>query len=262
MNKVTDITELLKEPKKVDPDDFYTKYYSNLKEGKHNLKIKTSKLLDTEIKIKGKNWKVERIEYTVCKNILPDGSLCGYPITTTDTHKGESYCEACGLVNDSIKYVVPSNYTVGEYTEDIKKELSESGEHITKLLKSSMFNRIIENTPKITKEGKVEYGNKKEWRELQKKYTLDNLSSALHMKQFQKEEVQDIIDTYPMNKIHSRIGFKTIIAGVCMYVLRLFNPKRGDLKYSNKIFSSYGLTKRNYDVIKKNLDRLLSDRDM
>lgn len=80
------------------------------------------------------------------------------------------------------------------------------------------------------------------------------------MKDFQKEEVQDIIDTYPLNKIHSRVNYKAVIAGICMYVLRLFNAKRGDLKYSNKIFSSHGLTKNNYVIMNKNLDKLLSDR--
>lgn len=265
VNKVTDVSELLNEPKKHDPDDFYDNYYNKefiLEGTRHNPKIAKSELLDTEIKIKRKKWKVEKNEYTVCNNILDNGEICGNPVTASDSHRGESVCEKCGIVSSTKTFVVPEQFSVGEYTEHYKTELSESGEHVTALLKSSKYNNIVKYPPKVSKKGTVYYESTKENRKAEYIVTLDILSSQLQMKEFQKEEVQDIIDTYPLNKIHSRVNYKTIIAGICMYVLRLLNPKRGDLKYSNKIFSSYGLSKDNYDIIKKNLDRLLSDRFM
>lgn len=270
--KTEEIIEELTKPKKIeDPNDFYNKYQSNIKLSnvRHNLKIKETELLDRTVRceyVRGnrivtKEWGIEKIEYTVCNNILPDGSVCGHPITASDSHRGESFCEKCGILTSTKKFVIPDNYDIGEFTEHYKNELSESGEHITQLIKSSKYNMIIENPPKITKKGKIYYGkSKKVWRESQKYFTLEILSSQLHMTDWQTEEVKDIMETYPLNKIHRRVNSNTIIAGICMYVLRLVNPKRGDLKYSNKIFSSYGLTKKNYSIMQKNLDRLLNDR--
>lgn len=75
----------------------------------------------------------------------------------------------------------------------------------------------------------------------------------------QKDRAREIISKIDFRKLYrGGKGRKTdplmIITAICMYVMRQDNPRRGDIKYSNKFIRKVGVNKEIYQHISQKLD--------
>ena len=75
----------------------------------------------------------------------------------------------------------------------------------------------------------------------------------------QKDRAREIISKIDFRKLYrGGKGRQTdplmIITAICMYVMRQDNPRRGDIKYSNKFIRKVGVNKEIYQHISQKLD--------
>jgi hypothetical protein len=75
----------------------------------------------------------------------------------------------------------------------------------------------------------------------------------------QKDRAREIISKIDFRKLYrGGQGRKTdplmIITAICMYVMRQDNPRRGDIRYSNKFIRKVGINKEIYQHISQKLD--------
>jgi uncharacterized Zn finger protein (UPF0148 family) len=234
-------------PKIEEPGNFYEKYFNgfNIITAKHDRKRKSTKILDTKVLYKGLEWPVEKIEYGVCEE-------CKHPVFALDTYRGETVCERCGYVKNSIhltddrELLIQHGIIVDEGTESTAhnkpNNLSKSGKYIQKLNKHDRL-CWVDNKKKV-------------WRKSQYAIFVDIVSSNYMMTSYQKQRAKEVIDKFSLSQIHSRINHNAIITGICIYFMK--KDGRHVLIKNNSFCKEVGLNNNSYKVIKKNMDSLLS----
>ena len=106
--------------------------------------------------------------------------------------------------------------------------------------------------------GNIKYkGNEKQkWRKTHYYLTVHRVNTSYIMTKGQKTRAKEIIDKFPLYKIHSRINNKAIILGICIYIMRKDGRGR-QIHFTKGLPIEFGLKKQHYNVIERNLDRLL-----
>jgi uncharacterized Zn finger protein (UPF0148 family) len=251
-------------PKIEESENFYEKYFNdfNIITAKHDRKRKSTKILDTKVLYKGLEWPVEKIEYGVCEE-------CKHPVFALDTYRGETVCERCGYVKNSIhltddrELLIQHGIIVDEGTESTAhnkpSNLSKSGKYIQKLIKSGYYyESITQQRPYLNKHDRLCWvdNKKKVWRKSQYAIFVDIVSSNYMMTSYQKQRAKEVIDKFSLSQIHSRINHNAIITGICIYFMK--KDGRHVLIKNNSFCKEVGLNNNSYKVIKKNMDSLLS----
>ncbi len=221
----------------------------------HERPFKEVKILDDRIdNYNKKSWGVEQYEYKTCNE-------CGCPIVGLDPLRGERVCE-CGMTNKRVMMIAdldldkqmtkePFHYTGNQgFTYDEKKVLKSvrKAKHKTKTR--------VEETKKGNRGVYLKNNTKTaDWRKKQQILILDTISSQLLMTKHQKDKVKRILDNHSLKMVHSRVSQKTIIAGICRYVL-MKDGRGKELRFNRHVFEFVGLNESNYNIIRHNIDRL------
>jgi len=257
-------------------DIFYEVYFTDFKTpyARHNRRMKDSKIVYTRKEVEeSKEFKelgivkpIEKIEYGQCYDEFIFKRPCNHAVSSSDN--GITVCEGCGTVLGYVNLDIgnqiqgdKSNYPDVNYCKTHEKkedELSDFGKHITDIMEDkSYYKRLTEKEPSIDDKGNIKYkdNSMKNWRKSQKYFHVGTVSTKYMMTPNQRREAKEIIKKYPLIKLHSRINEKAIILGICIYVMK----KQGRHILINKspYCEELGLSKHNYEVIKRNLDRLL-----
>ncbi len=219
-----------------------------------DVQVSTSNVKDDN----GKSWKVERYEYKTCNE-------CGHPLITIDSSRGERVCE-CGLTNKRQVMINDWDLQKQHSSEDLRDSKTSQTHEEEKFLEHFRRNN---RRKKIKTKAQLELEKEnestfikvqprtpqQEWRKAQYILTLGTISSQLLMTKNQKDRVKDVINKHSLNVIHSRVDQRTTIAGICRYILK--KDGRGkELRFNRSAFKFAGLNETNYNVIKRNLDRL------
>lgn len=226
----------------------------------HSERIKSSKLLEDVYKC-GKDWhkephleslhgrddwQVEKIEYGEC-------GICGHPLLAEDYHRGDVVCEGCGTVMNSVIYEKTSLNHTNDALPDTDKIRQDEWlviwlERRRKAkLESTKEKPVQAVKPKRRTDMKV-------YRRNQYLLALNSISSQLHMTQRQTDAVKNIIldDRYKLNEFHRKAGYKTVICGICRFVL--CRSGRGkELRFNLAVFKRNNLNKENYTIIAMNI---------
>lgn len=221
---------------------FFKEYYKdfNLLNASHNLFMSVEPTENARIYGK-KLIPIMNCEIKGC----PD---CGHPVKATDYHKGDVVCEKCGLV---VKTYIPEKRE-GKCEELPKNDgkLRKDERAVIKLEqdRKSRISKLPPRKPMIHKT------DVKTWRKDQYENFLMLIASRLEMNNSQVENVKFVLSHFPLKLIHSRVGFRTIIVGLCRYIL--CRDGRGkQLQFSIDVLKENGLKKSNYEVIVKNIKR-------
>ncbi|MBZ2166338.1 TFIIB-type zinc ribbon-containing protein [Methanobacterium spitsbergense] len=256
-------TNLESEPEKKEfnYDEFFKDKEFHLPQSKHERPSKEITLLSSRITDdKGKSWGIERYEYKTC--IEPN---CGYPLVAIDALRGERVCEGCGLTNKHQVMIADmdlkqqhseeplrTSEDAGDITHDEEKVLT----HIKKRAKKKEYTTKVREAELENRNCKLQVKTPmQDWRKKQYILTLGTISSQLLMTRDQKKRVKHIINKHSLVQIHSRVDQKTTIAGICRYIL-MKDGRGKELRFNQSVFKFVGLNESNYNVIKRNLDRL------
>lgn len=197
----------------------------------------------------GKSSKIGRIRKPIFKVKITGCPSCKHPVRVYDEWRGETVCEHCGVV------VSTYNYEDGDYNPD---ELPWNDGRLRKdeLKVIGLERKRKERITKQPTQGKVKHqSNTQNWRKKQYFFALEIISSQLQMTENQKEIVKEVIDTYPLNLFHGWLGHRTIITGLCRYVLCLQGRGR-ELRFSRSVFKENNLNSENYEKISKQIKQL------
>ena len=256
----------LSEPEKIDfrnipfnYDIYFKDKQLRLPQCKHERPFKETQLSTAKVKDNnGKSWKVERYEYKTCNE-------CGHPLVAMDPCRGERVCE-CGLTNKRVMMINDFDLQKQQCREPLRDSKTSQTLEEEKFLEHFRRNnrrKKIKTKAQIEleKENKSTYIKvqprtpQQEWRKAQYILTLGTISSQLLMTKDQKDRVKHVINNHPLNVIHSRVDQRTTIAGICRYVL-MKDGRGTELRYNRSAFKFAGLNETNYNVIKRNLERL------
>lgn len=166
--------------------------------------------------------------------------LCNCIITLHDTQKNELICCDCGYVYDDISYEKDEYtqhssskpYVGGGYTCNEKKYMQHKQRKMHKPFLSHDERKIIY------------YDN-----------IIDTIKYDMNLKKQDILMIQSIIhDIQTIRILHTRIPVETIIVGISRYVLKQKKCLPYLLRFNNKIYKEYGLTKKKYDIIEENIE--------
>lgn len=83
------------------------------------------------------------------------------------------------------------------------------------------------------------------------------LKFELALTKYDIQQVMTIInDAKSLKKIHSRLPVETIIIGICRYVIKQKKCLPYLLRFKNQIYREYKLTKKDYNIIERNINKL------
>lgn len=197
----------------------------------------------------GRSYTVGRIRKPIMKVEIKACPVCKHPIKSYDYHRNEVICDKCGLV-------VPTyTYDPGDYNPD---ELPWNDGRLRKdeLRVIGLERKRKERIEKTKSKAKVKHQSSKgEWRKKQYFFALEIISTQLEMKKNQREIIKGVLDTYPINMFHGWLGHKTIIAGLCRYLLCREGRGR-ELRFTRAVFKENNLTSENYEKISKRIKEL------
>ncbi|AEG18157.1 hypothetical protein [Methanobacterium paludis] len=218
---------------------------SKITHAKHDRYRKDSIIVGT-VSSNGRKKKVERVEYGKC-------SECGHEIKASDQWRGETVCQRCGALSKG-KPKGNRDY-IGKTFESLPRDTGITDEEWAVLCKLKSKRHLkLETEENFLRPPK---GVKKtEYRKSHYLITVDIFGSQLQMNMFQKDRVKYILKNHTLKEIHSRVKAKTVIAGVCRYVLEQDGRGR-ELRFNRDPFISVGLNMSNYRVMKQNLNRLM-----
>lgn len=161
--------------------------------------------------------------------------LCGCMLHLQDTY--ELCCADCGYIEDTPTMTV--NY-------------------------ATMTTSPLFNTKGFTKEEKMlinthrHFNKSKETQKIQQLFVIDVIKHDLCLTSVDILDVKRIISkAKSLQKFHSRIPSDTIIVGICRYVLKQRGVQSYLLKFNYKVYVEYDLTKHDYDIIERNIRKVL-----
>jgi transcription initiation factor TFIIIB Brf1 subunit/transcription initiation factor TFIIB len=245
-------------------DIFFKNETFNLPLCSHERPFKEVKFTDDKIYKYGKDWKIEKYEYKTCPE-------CGGELVAMDRSRGERVCE-CGMTNKRVMMIADTELiwqgskdklhtTKDSLTFEEKKVLKEIHKRAKQKGYKTAVGHIEANKKK--KQGKDYKKEKvhvktpmKDYRKSQYIIIMDNIGSQLFMTNPQKDKVKSIINKHSLRMFHNRIGYRTIIAGICRYVLMKESMSAGELRFNRSVFKFVGLTEPTYSIIKRNLEWL------
>ena len=163
--------------------------------------------------------------------------LCGCMLHLQDSY--ELCCADCGYVENTPTYTL--NY-------------------------ATMTNNQLFNTHGCNNEEKLlinthrHLNNQGKTRKIQQYFVLDVIKHDLCLTRVDILEVKMIISkASSLQKFHSRIPSDTIIVGICRYVLKQRGVLGYLLKYNYKVYVEYDLTKHDYEIIERNIKKVLRE---
>ena len=219
----------------------------------HEKPFKEVKLTNNKIKEYGKEWKVEKYEYKTCHE-------CGGELVAMDRSRGERVCE-CGMTNKRVMMIADTELEwqgSKDTLRNSKDSLTYDERKVLKVIHKHEKKRGITTKVREKAKKKVKVQVKtpmKDYRKSQYAIIVDSISSQLFMTKPQKDRVKSIIDKHSLRMFHNRIGYRTILAGICRYVLMKDNRGK-ELRFNRSVFEFVGLNKSNYDIIERNLKGL------
>lgn len=161
--------------------------------------------------------------------------LCGSILSLKDSY--EVLCPDCGCV-ESDNNLVGIDYNSSSKQKFHQKNLTKFE---TKFLKHSHFN------------------DRKERRRLDYKMIVDTLKFDLCLTTTDVQDVFRIIDQIDsLKQLHTRLPYDTIIAGICRYVIKKRGILPGVLRFSNNAYKEYKLSKHDYKIIERNIEKLIT----
>jgi hypothetical protein len=185
-------------------------------------------------------FEIQRIEYDVC-------GFCGHELIAEDYGKGVRVCEGCGTVENTYVFEKPSLKSGedlpendGKLRPDERNVINLERKRKARIRKTKVKQKVIHKTPTKTQ------------RRDQYLMALSNISGQLHMNAHQYDCVEHVLLKYPLKMICTRVDHRTIIAGLCRYIL-VREGRGNELKFSRAVFKSNGLDKDNYGVIEKHI---------
>ena len=193
------------------------------------------------------DWLVEQIEYGEC-------SICGHELLVEDYERGELICEGCGTVQGTQVYErnqVHATLEALPNNDQIRKE-----EWQVIFLERRRKARLESTKEKQVHAKKPQHRtDMKTYRRNQYLLALNSISSQLHMTHRQTDAVKNIIldDRYKLKDFHSKAKNRTIIAGLCRFVIKTAGRSNGDLRYSLPAFRDNNLDKDKYKIIAMNI---------
>lgn len=129
---------------------------------------------------------------------------------------------------------------------------------------ATMTTNQLFNTHGFTKEEKMlinthrHFNNSSKTHKIQQLFVLDVIKHDLCLTSVDIAEVKIIINKVPtLQKYHSRIASDTIIVGICRYVLKQRKVLSYLLRFNYKTYVEYNLTKHDYNIIERNINRFL-----
>lgn len=201
------------------------------------------------------DWQVEKIKYGEC-------NVCGHPLMAEDYFRGEVVCEGCGTV---VSQVTQDNKNGADRSLEALPEMEKVRDELIGLRKDEMeliwMERKRNAKIKSTNEKKVipqklyPRTDMKTYRRNQYLLALNSISSQLHMTQHQTDSVKNIIfdDRYKLKDFHSKAKDRTVIAGLCRFVIKTAGRSDGDLRYNLPAFRDNNLDKDKYEIIAMNI---------
>lgn len=167
--------------------------------------------------------------------------LCGAIITLYDQEKSEKTCAECGYVYNEISYN-PINY-------ELSTENTYTG---------TCYTQTEHAYYKYVKKKEYNFISSKERNYLYYKHIIEIIKIELCLTSIEVQEVQNIINkAQSLKKLHSRLEAGTIILGICRYVAKEHNKLSYILRFRNKIYQEYNLTKKEYVIIENNIKKVL-----
>ncbi|MBZ2166994.1 hypothetical protein [Methanobacterium spitsbergense] len=224
-----------------EPETIYDELFKDKKfalpQNKHERPIRETELQKIKDKETGEIKKIEVNTYGECIE-------CGYPLVALDHHRAERICE-CGMTNKKI-ILLPDT--------GMKKERSKQPLRTSKNTGYTPEEAQFLNSNRKRRGPKVR-SEKQDWKKSQHIFFLGTIKSQLLMNYTQEKRVKEIINNHSLHLIHSRVDARTVIAGICRYIL-LQDGRGKELRYNRSAFKFVGLNEFNYNVIERNLKRL------
>lgn len=243
--------EIKLEPKKKTEKDYlaiFEEYYKdfNVVDARHDL--------FEELEFMGHNHHGEKIDRPVMKVTLKSCPECGWPVKANDYKHGAVSCEGCGLVlNHIIFQEAPENLKadkkIGSKRIDLQAEKEWHGNY------NKLNPGFKETINRLNKVAPYHLRGDDDCRTDAYYAKVDVIASQLHMNTNQSDIIKHVLNTWPMKTIHSRVGYQTIIAGLCRYLL-CKEGHTGGIRFNIPAFRDNGLNKDNYEIIKNNIKRL------
>lgn len=167
--------------------------------------------------------------------------LCGCIITLYDQQRSEKTCADCGYVYDEVAYN-PVGY-----------------DFVTaQLYTGSGFTQTEHKYYKTKKKKEFKFITSKERNLIYYTHIIEIIKIDLCLTSVEVQEVQNIIrEIASLKKLHSRLNAEAIILGICRYVAKKHNKLSYVLRFRNNIYREYKLTKKEYNVIEKNIKKVL-----
>lgn len=165
--------------------------------------------------------------------------LCNCIITLKDTQKNELTCCDCGYVYDTI------TYEKEEYTQHDSSKLYSGSSYTHNEKKYMKYKKKHYHKPFMT-----HY----ERRQIHYKNIIDSVKYDLNLNNDDVISIQEIINKVKtVRTLHTRIPTETIIIGICRYTLKQRYCLPYLLRFNNKIYKEYKLTRKEYDIIESNI---------
>lgn len=174
---------------------------------------------------------------------------CGFLFYAFDDIKMEAICERCGITN-------PLNQIINRFMPYDSKEnwISENrSSRVNYLLKSKYGNRIQYRKGYYNSKGQYRQRTEKDYLK-DKLLFLNTVSEKYNMSIMEQALARNLIIKYPLKSFHGKANLKAIIVGICFYVMRFGNSRKGDLRYTSNFTTFIGFNKQIYTVIKENIE--------
>lgn len=164
--------------------------------------------------------------------------LCGCIISLYDHHHDENLCPRCGCVlNKMVKLNV-------DY-EQMNQFKVYTGSGYTKTEKQ------------VLKRHKHHFKTQKDRRIMRYSSLIKLFTSQLQMIHTDRLEVYYLLRAvHTLKYFHSKLPYETILLGICRYVLKQRGGYPYRLRFKNPLYIEYGLDKKGYNTIEKNIMRL------
>lgn len=167
--------------------------------------------------------------------------LCKCKLTLYDELKSETLCADCGYVYE-IEY-----YDTIEYTQH----------NTTKPYTGTGYTHTEKKYFKHKNKKKINFTSSTERNKIYYRQLVDMLKFELALTKYDIQQVMTIInDAKSLKKIHSRLPVETIIIGICRYVIKQKKCLPYLLRFKNQIYKEYKLTKKDYNIIERNINKL------
>lgn len=168
---------------------------------------------------------------------------CGSFITLYDAHRNESFCVDCGNVTHNYNTnLTEGNLIYGSYS----REQSYTGTGYTRSERAFLERKHIHSRTFFhqSEQNHLDYTN-----------FLYIIKPQLHLCRADVEDILNIIRTYDIHRLHTRWTYQQVILAITKYVLSRRNAKPYQLNLSNTVYRAYGMTRRGYEIVERNLQK-------